>query len=203
MKHTLILLVLLWFSTGYLFAQKKDIAVSGQVIETDTKEPVEMATVQLLALPDSVQAAGITTGKQGRFTLPKVKSGKYLLKVSFVGYITRFLPLTLSDKSLSRNVGSVTLTPDDVLLDEAVVTAEAPPVVIKADTTEYSASAFRVSAGAVLEDLIKKIPGTEIDADGKITLNGEEIKKNHGQRKRFFRRRYGDVLKKSSGRCCQ
>ena len=186
MKHTLILLVLLWFSTGYLFAQKKDIAVSGQVIETDTKEPVEMATVQLLALPDSVQAAGITTGKQGRFTLPKVKSGKYLLKVSFVGYITRFLPLTLSDKSLSRNVGSVTLTPDDVLLDEAVVTAEAPPVVIKADTTEYSASAFRVSAGAVLEDLIKKIPGTEIDADGKITLNGEEIKKIMVNGKDFF-----------------
>lgn len=73
-------MVLLLLCTLSSFAQNKNITVSGRVIEEDTKEPVEMATVQLLALPDSTQAAGITTQKQGAFTLPKVKARKVCIE---------------------------------------------------------------------------------------------------------------------------
>lgn len=186
MKKLVIGTLLLMFASGITFAQKKIITVSGQVVEKETKEPVEMATVQLLALPDSSQEAGIVTREEGRFTLPPVKAGKYLLKISFVGYCTSFQPVALSGKESSKNVGVVALETDAVLLDEAVVIAEAPPVVVKADTTEYSASAYRVSAGAMLEELIKKLPGAEIDADGKIKLNGEEIQKIMVNGKEFF-----------------
>lgn len=186
MKRVLIWLILILLSTGIALAQKRVIAVSGRVIEEDTKDPIEMATIQLLTLPDSTQTAGIVTQQSGQFMLPKVKSGKYLLKVSFVGYTTRFIPLALSEKAISKNVGSIALATDAVMLGEAVVTAEAPPVVVRADTTEYSASAYRVSAGAVLEDLIKKLPGAEIDGDGKIKLNGEAITKIMVNGKEFF-----------------
>ena len=90
MKKLSIWMVLLLLCTLSAFAQNKVITVSGRVVEEDTKEPVEMATVQLLALPDSTQAAGITTQKQGAFTLPKVKAGKYVLKISYIGFITEY-----------------------------------------------------------------------------------------------------------------
>lgn len=186
MKSTIIGMLLLVLSSEMIFAQKKTIPVSGQVADQEAKTPIEMATVQLLSLPDSLQEAGVVTNEKGRFALPRVKPGKYLLKVSFVGYITSLQPVTLTEKSPSKDVGVINLATDDVLLDEAVVTAEAPPVVVKADTTEYAASAFRVSAGAMLDELIKKIPGAEVDADGKIKLNGEEIKKIMVNGKEFF-----------------
>lgn len=179
-------MVLLLLSTLSAFAQNKVITVSGRVVEKDTKEPVEMATVQLLHLPDSAQAAGITTQQKGNFTLPKVKAGKYLLRVSYIGFITQNIPLQLSDKVPEKNMGTIALQSDAVMLAEAVITAEAPPVTVKADTTEYSASAYRVAEGAMLEELVKKIPGAEVDKDGKITLNGKEIKKIMVDGKEFF-----------------
>lgn len=98
-------MVLLLLCTLSAFAQNKVITVSGRVVEEDTKEPVEMATVQLLALPDSTQAAGITTQKQGAFTLPKVKAGKYVLKISYIGFITQNIPLQLSEKAPAKKCG--------------------------------------------------------------------------------------------------
>ena len=83
-------------------------------------------------------------------------------------------------------MGTVELQSDAVMLSEAVITAEAPPVTVKADTTEYNASAYRVAEGAMLEELVKKIPGAEVDKDGKITLNGKEIKKIMVDGKEFF-----------------
>ena len=67
--------------TGNMQAQNRTIVVTGQVVEQDTRTPVEAATVQLLALPDSSQAAGHTTDKDGRFSLPRVKPGNYLLQI--------------------------------------------------------------------------------------------------------------------------
>ena len=81
MKRFSVGLVLLLLSTFSIFAQNKVITVSGRVVESDSKEPAAQATVQLLSLPDSAYAAGIASNNQGWFTLPKVKAGKYLLKV--------------------------------------------------------------------------------------------------------------------------
>lgn len=69
------------------------------------------------------------------------------------------------------------MDPDAVMLKEAVITAEAPPVTVKADTTEYSAAAYPVPEGSMLEELVKKIPGAEVSDEGKITINGKEIKR--------------------------
>lgn len=186
MKKLLIGWMLLGATCLSAFSQNKVITVSGRAIEEETKAPVELAAVQLLTLPDSTQAAGVTTNKQGWFSLPKVKAGKYVLKISYLGYLTEYVLLQLSDKVPAKSVGTIAMHTDAVMLGEAVVVAQAPPVTVKADTTEYSASAYRVAEGAMLEDLVKKIPGAEVSSEGKITLNGKEIKKIMVDGKEFF-----------------
>lgn len=186
MKKISTWMVLLLLCTLSTFAQNKVIAVSGQVIEEDTKEPVELAAVQLLSLPDSVQVAGITTHKKGLFTLPKVKAGKYILKISFVGFHSKVIPLQLSNSTPAKNVGVVTLKTDAVMLSEAVITAEAPQVTVVEDTLVYNSSAYRTPEGAMLEELVKKLPGAEVDEDGNIKINGKEVKKIMVDGKEFF-----------------
>ena len=179
-------LVLMLLCTFSIFAQNKVITVSGRVVESDTKEPAAQATVQLLSLPDSAYAAGIASSNQGWFTLPKVKAGKYVLKVSYIGFRTKLVPVQLSANATDKKLGTITLDPDAVMLKEAVITAEAPPVTVKADTTEYSAAAYPVPEGSMLEELVKKIPGAEVSDEGKITINGKEIKKIMVDGKEFF-----------------
>lgn len=184
-KSTIWVLLMLLCSISTL-AQNKVITVSGKVIEEDTKEPVEMAAVQLLSLPDSTQVVGVVTNKQGGFTLPKVKAGKYLLKISFIGFYTKMLPLQLANNVPAKNVGTIALKTDAVMLSEAVITAEAPQVSIVEDTLVYNSSAYRTPEGAMLEELVKKIPGAEVDESGNVKINGKEIKKIMVDGKEFF-----------------
>lgn len=186
MKKMILGMVLLFTSTVFSTAQTKNITVTGTVIEADTKEPAIQATVQLLALPDSSYVTGAATLDKGRFTLPKVSAGKYILQITYIGFQPKTIPVQLNSSNLNRNIGTITLESDAVLLQEAVITAEAPPVTIKADTTEYAASAYRVPEGAMLEELVKKLPGAEISEDGKITINGKEISKIMVDGKEFF-----------------
>lgn len=169
-----------------VFAQEKIIAVSGRLVESGSKEPVVQATVQLLSLPDSAYAAGIASNNQGYFTLPRVKAGKYVLKISYIGYQTKLMALQLSASEREKQVGIISVDPDAVLLKEAVVTAEAPQVTMREDTVEFNSTAFRTHEGAMLEELVKKLPGAEIDSEGNVTINGKEIKKIMVEGKEFF-----------------
>lgn len=186
MKRFSVGLVLLLLSTFSIFAQNKVITVSGRVVESDSKEPAAQATVQLLSLPDSAYAAGIASNNQGWFTLPKVKAGKYLLKVSYIGFLTKYVPLHLYANMTEKRVGTIVLESDAVMLKEAVITAEAPQVTVKEDTLEYNSSAYRTPEGAMLEELVKKLPGAEIDDEGNVKINGKEVKKIMVDGKEFF-----------------
>ncbi len=185
MKKIFIGMVLALISTLSASAQTKNITVSGRVIE-DTKEPVAQATVQLLSLPDSTYVTGIATSTQGYFTLPKVAAGEYLLKISYIGYKSKWLPLQLSSKTPDTKVGTLTLETDAVMLAEAVITAEAPMVQIIEDTIAFNSSAYRTPEGAMLEELVKKLPGAEVDDDGNVKINGKDISKIMVNGKEFF-----------------
>lgn len=179
-------MVLLLTVTLSTYAQNKIVTVSGRVIEAGTKEPVELAAVQLLFLPDSAQVAGMTTSAQGYFSLSKQKPGKYLLKVSFIGYITKVIPVQLTANVPAKKMGNIELATDAVMLKEAVVVAEAPQVTVVEDTLMYNSSAYRTPEGAMLEELVKKLPGAEIDDDGNVKINGKELKKIMVDGKEFF-----------------
>ena len=186
MKKILLWAVLLWTGSLLGFAQNKNITISGNVIESETKEAVLQATVQLLLLPDSTYIAGAATVAQGKFTLPKVQAGNYILKVSYIGFQSKLIPFQLTGRNLNVSAGTIELESDAILLQEAVIVAEAPPVTVVEDTVIYAASAYRTAEGAMLEELVKKLPGAEVSEEGKITINGKEVKKIMVDGKEFF-----------------
>lgn len=185
MKKIMIVLVLLCATSVAAYSQTKNISVSGRVLE-DTKEPAAQATIQLLSLPDSTYAAGIATSGQGYFKLPNVKPGKYVLKVSYIGFKNKYVPLQLTAAQPEKNLGTLTLDADAIMLAEAVITAEAPQVQVVEDTLVYNSTAYRTPEGAMLEELVKKLPGAEIDDDGNVKFNGKELKKIMVDGKEFF-----------------
>lgn len=160
-------------------------SVSGTVIDKGDNSPVIQATVQLLSVKDSSMVVGNVTDLNGHFSL-SVRSGKYLLKISYIGYSPYFKQVVLSRNNLRANVGKVPLEADAIMLAEAVVVAEAPEVTAAEDTLVYNSSAYRVPEGSALEELVKKLPGAEVDENGKITINGKEIKKIMIDGKEFF-----------------
>ena len=185
MKRLAFLVLLIGLSTTMLLAQSGKVTVSGVVLDKEDDSPVMQATVQLLSLPDSTMAAGNVTNNNGRFSL-SVKPGKYVLKVSFVGYLTHMKEYRLSGSKPTLNVGKIALSSDAIMLSEATVTAEAPQVTVSGDTLGYNASAYRTPEGAMLEELVKKVPGAEVDDDGNVKINGKEVKKLLVDGKEFF-----------------
>ena len=94
--------------------------------------------------------------------------------------------MQLSAQNPNKNVGTLALKTDAVMLAEAVVTAEAPQVTVSEDTLMYNSSAYRTPEGAMLEELVKKLPGAEIDDDGNVKINGKDLKKIMVDGKEFF-----------------
>lgn len=165
-------------------AMAQQTSITGKVLDKTDNSPVMQASVLLLNLPDSTMVTGVVTDNNGIFSL-KAKPGNYVLKLSFVGYVPYIKPLTLV-KNKPVNLGTIQLEEDAVALSEALVTATVAQVVAKGDTLEYNSAAFRVPEGSTLEALIKKLPGAEIDENGKVTINGKEVKKIMLDGKEFF-----------------
>ncbi len=186
MKRIFFFFIFSLFTLGWINAQTGKFSIAGTTIDADTKTSLEQVTVQLLSLPDSSFVSGVVSLQDGKFSLSAKKQGKYIVKFSFVGYQTIIKPVELTSARPAVNIGEVLISPDAILLGEAVIVAEAPPVTMKEDTTIYSASAYRVAEGAMLEELVKKLPGAEVDKDGKITVNGKEIKRIMVDGKEFF-----------------
>lgn len=161
--------------------------VSGTILESETNEAVISATVRILSLPDSNMVAGAATGLDGSFNIKNVQKGKYVLKITYIGYQDRVMPLDLTNKkSKDVNVGYIHITSDAKLLKETEVVANAAQVQVSGDSLVYNASAYRVAEGSVLEDLVKKLPGAKVDDDGNITINGKTVKKILVDGKEFF-----------------
>ena len=165
------------------FSQTKTVDVSGRIMEGDTKLPAIAASVQLLNLPDSTQATGMASNTHGLFRL-QAKPGKYLLKVTYIGYQPSYTPVQLV--SAPKRMGDIVLQPDAIMLAEAVVVAEAPQVQVVEDTVQFNANAYRTPQGATLEELVKKLPGAEVDDDGNVKINGKDVSKILVNGKEFF-----------------
>lgn len=169
-----------------LFAQQGGVDVTGVVVEEESGNPIEQATVRLLNLKDSSLVRGVASLRNGGFTLKNVKAGNYLLNLSFVGYDPLYQPLRITGKKNPVNVGKLALSDASIQLGEALVIGKAAEVVVRNDTVEYNADSYKVSEGSVLEDLLKKMPGVEVDSEGKVTVNGKEVKKIMVDGKEFF-----------------
>jgi hypothetical protein len=168
------------------FAQQSGVNVTGSVVEQGNDTPIEQATVRLLNVKDSAMVRGVVSARNGSFTLKNVKKGSYLLHITFIGYDPLYQPLQITGKKNPVNVGKLELSDGAIELGEAVVIGKAPEVTVRNDTVEYNADSYKVTEGSVLEDLLKKMPGVEVDSEGKITVNGKEVKKVMVDGKEFF-----------------
>lgn len=172
-----------------VYAQSGKERFAGRVVDTETNEPVPFAAVRLLALPDSTLLAGVATDASGKFQLSvtdTLKARPMMVHVSYIGYKPVYRPVSVSSKSTSHVLGDIPLVSEGYALDETVVVGQAPMVVTEGDTTVFNASAYRTPEGSMLEDLVKQLPGGEIDADGKLLIHGKEVKKILVDGKEFF-----------------
>lgn len=185
MKLTLTAFFLMCMGTS-AWAQSK-FNVSGIIMEKESSEPIASASVRILSLPDSTMVTGAATNVDGSFSIKDVKKGKYVAKITFIGYQDRLMPLDLTNKKEKNvNIGYLTLVPDSKLLTEATVSANVAKVQVSGDSLVYNAAAYRVPEGSTLQDLVKKLPGAKVDGSGNITINGKSVKKILVDGKEFF-----------------
>lgn len=178
MKYFLFLLSLLPLTA---FAQKA--TISGTVVDNDG-EPMPGATIVIMN-PDSTQVTGQSTANNGTFKI-QTKVGDYILRASFIGYKTVWRNVSLTKQNRSALLGEIVLRDNAKMMKDALVTAAAAQVEMKADTFVYNADAFRIPAGSNFEALLKKFPGAEITEEGTIKINGKEVKKILVNKKEFF-----------------
>jgi len=152
--------------------------VSGRVVDSESADPLSKTTLQLyrLSSKDTTFVAGTLSDTQGRFSLSGIATGSYQLKVSFLGYktVTKKITVNARGNTVLGNIAMELMTQE---LDEAVVTANLPKMMIKDDTVVYNADAFRIPEGSVIEALVEALPGAKIDDDGKISVNGKNVKR--------------------------
>ena len=181
MKY-LILLVALLLTATMVTAQKKVFSVKGQLTDSLQKQQVSDATVSLVNAKDSSLVAFTRTDSTGHFSFHQLKPGKYRLSASQVNFHPGW-----KNFELINDVDLGTLSMKDKSIMEAVtVTAQRPPVVVNGDTLEFNAEAFKTKPNAVVEDMLKKMPGVEVDKDGTIRVNGKRISRVLVNGKDFF-----------------
>ncbi|MBR2104280.1 MAG: carboxypeptidase-like regulatory domain-containing protein, partial [Bacteroidales bacterium] len=173
MKKIVLLMFAVFAMAVSALAQEREI--SGVVIDSDSKEPAYQATVRLLKT-DSTLVTGAISDERGSFKLNAPADGDYIVKITSIGYEAWNKSIKVQ---LGNNVflGKIKIAPSDVQIETATVTAYANKMTVKKDTFIYNVDAYRTSEGSVIEELVKKLPGAEVDEDGKITINGKEVKK--------------------------
>lgn len=186
MNFRLFVVLLFSLTCPVLMAQSK-YTVKGSVIDHEDSEGLMGANVQVLSLPDSTMVTGAMADDFGAFTLHGLTKTNYVLKVSFMGYVTKIVPLNLKDKKTHMvDIGYLTLTSDSKMLKEAIVTTTVAKVQVNGDSIQFNAEAYRTPQGSTLEALVKLLPGAEVDDDGNITINGKSVTKILVDGKEFF-----------------
>ena len=167
-------------------AAAQHLVITGQALENKTKQPVEFASVALLR-PDSTAVLAATTDEKGCFALQAKETGKYLVRLSFVGFTPAVKPAELTAETDTLDLGTILLSSSDNVLGAATVTAVASRVEQKDDTTMFNAAAYRVPEGSTLEALVKQLPGVEVGDDGTIKWNGKKVTEFLVNGKDFFK----------------
>lgn len=181
-----IIFLLLWLLIGFgAWAQRPSkISIKAVVVDTN-RVPVAFSTVMLLNPFDSTLANFTTSNMEGVFEFSNLKNILYLLKISQVNSLPFQRHLPISEKVMV-NLDTLVLHPINRTLLEVVIKAAKAPIYIKGDTIEYDASTFKVPPGSTVEDLLRKLPGIQVDANGNIMAQGKSVQKVYVDGKNFF-----------------
>lgn len=168
-----VLFLLCFLVTLSSFAQK--MSISGTVQDTIAKVPLKNAVAMAVRIKDSVLVSFARTDANGRFELKDLKIDTVQVIVSNPAFGDQYYYVFGSQANHEFDFGKIILPPKTQQLNEVVIYAFKDPVYYKGDTLVYSADSFKVKPNATVEDLLKKLPGIKVDAQGKITSQGKEI----------------------------
>ncbi|WP_158618061.1 outer membrane beta-barrel protein [Chitinophaga lutea] len=167
-------------------AQQRDNRITGVLTDRVNREPLPNAAVALLAAKDSALVTSVVADAKGAFTIKGMQPGKYVLMVTYMGYNPLARNVQIHDTTGLVSLGTLALLRKGLNLQEVEVVEQKPPITIKEDTVEFNAGSFKVRENAVVEDLLKKLPGIQVEKDGTIKANGETVKRVLVDGKPFF-----------------
>lgn len=166
------------------YSQSKEFKISGTVVSEAENTPLESATVYLERIKDSTLVTYTISDKDGKFVLEGKSFDKNVnLFISYVGYQSHKQTIALDKENIT--IEPIKLVTDANALDEVVITSRAP-ITVKKDTLEFNVNSFKTKKDANVEDLLKQLPGVEVDEEGKILVNGKEVNKILVNGKPFF-----------------
>ncbi|WP_282135988.1 outer membrane beta-barrel protein [Seonamhaeicola maritimus] len=172
------------FCTIFSFSQSKQFTISGTLISDESNTPLESATAYLERVKDSSLVSYTITDKTGSFELTdRIVDTELNLLISYVGYETYVKKIKI-DKPVI-NLGTINLKIDSNALD-AVIVKTSPPITIKKDTLEFNVKSFKTKKDANVEDVLRLLPGVEVDEEGNITVNGQSVSRILVNGKPFF-----------------
>lgn len=184
MRKIFLLTAVLCCLTGLAFAQG---TLKGRIIDSTNKQPLSLATVTVFKAADTAIITYRLSDPEGNFKVPGIPFDlNCRVVISFSGFSIFRKEFTISAGEATTDIGNVYMLPDAKSLDEVLVIAERPPVVVKKDTIEFNASAFKTLPNALVEDLLKKLPGVQVDRDGNIAVNGKPVNRILVDGKVFF-----------------
>ena len=185
MKTYFILAAILFTYSFALGQSAKSVLVKGELVDSENS-PLPSATVVLLHAQDSVMKSFTISDVKGAFQFKKVPVGNYLLQISYVGFSSISKPINISGTSETMDLGKITLQEQTKMLDGVAVEADRIPILIKKDTIEYNAAAFKTAPNSNVEELLKKLPGVQVDENGAIKAQGQDVNKVLVDGKEFF-----------------
>ncbi len=178
-----ILLFCSFFLLSVTYAQKS--SLKGTVTDTLNKQNLRNAVVSVLRAKDSVLVKFVRTDAQGNFELKNLAAGKFVLLTSYPNYADYADLITIPEEN-TLDLGQIALITKAHLLQEVVVKQTIGAIKMKGDTTEYRADSFKVQANATVEELLKKLPGIQVDKNGQITAQGQKVQKVLVDGEEFF-----------------
>ncbi|GAB4037465.1 outer membrane beta-barrel protein [Spirosoma gilvum] len=188
LKRFLVAFIFIFHCTFFIttaFAQSTG-TISGAVVDSVTRKPLMEASISLLSAKDSsLVSFGITDG-DGKFIFSKIAEGQYRVLVTYVGYRSRAKRVAITPNDHTVDVGTIDIVAQSQTLMEVSVQGEKAPIAVKGDTLEFNAGSFKTRPNAQVEELLKKLPGVEVDRDGAIKAQGQTVTKVLVDGKPFF-----------------
>ncbi len=159
--------------------------IKGSITDTLNKQNLPNTVISLLKAKDSVLVKFTRSDKSGNFEIKNLPAGKFFLMISYPAYADYIYQLTLN-KDSSEDIGIIKMTLKSRLLEEVLVKQKVAAIRIKGDTIEYNTDSFKVREGASVEEMLRKMPGLQVDKDGKITAQGQKVEKVLVDGEEFF-----------------
>ncbi|RFZ81055.1 TonB-dependent receptor [Mucilaginibacter terrenus] len=185
MKITISTLLLFFLFSAAAFAQKS-YSVKGAAIDSASNAKLLNASVSVLNAKDSILRKFTRAGTGGAFSISGLNKGNYILMVTYPDYADYVEKFTLDSAHTDHNFGSINMQLKSRLLKEVLIKGTVSAIKIKGDTTEYNAAAFKIEPNSKVEDLIRQLPGMQVDKDGKITAQGQAVPKVLVDGEEFF-----------------